>query len=497
MENKPEQITISLKEYQDMRYELAFLRHEMAELKRMIFGSKSERFVSNVDASQLTLFGQQTLQQAPAAPEPVKHQPQVEKHSTADKKRPVRGVISPALPRRTEIIEPAELNEYMRKIGEEITEILEYEAGKIYVRCIVRPKYVSTQSEIGVTIAPLPSLPLPKSNAGASILAHIMVSKFVDHLPYYRQIEQFKRQGIELSESTINGWFGNVSKLLTPLYDTLVTKVQSQTYLMADETPIPVQDRAQKGATHRGYHWLYYAPLKELVCFDYRTGRGREGPINFLNQFKGTLQTDGYAAYNYFDNKPGVTLLACMAHARRYFEQAQENDAESAQWMLLNIQKLYALERKAHNENYSALQRYELRQTYAKPILDEIKTWLDQKLVSVLPKSPIGKAVQYTLSLWNRLVRYIDHGQYEIDNNWAENSIRPIALGRKNYLFAGSHQGAHNAAMFYSFLATCKRNKVNSEKWLKYVIENIAEHKANKLDELLPNHFTEIFPAIE
>ena len=226
----------------------------------------------------------------------------------------------------------------------------------------------------------------------------------------------------------------------------------------------------------------------KLVCFDYRKGRGREGPELFLKEFKGTLQTDGYAAYNKFESRQGITLLACMAHARRKFEHAKENDPERAIYALKKIQTLYSIERKARDEGFSYKQRKELRRNESNPVLEELETWMKDQLSEVLPKSAIGKAITYTLKLWKRLTRYTEDGRWEIDNNPVENSIRPVTLGRKNYLFAGSHEGAKRAAMMYSFLGTCKINGVEPFAWFKDVLKRIPDHSIQKLEELLPGY---------
>lgn len=471
-------------EHPELKKNLQYLKHELDQLKRVIFGSKSERFISQ-DKDQLSLFEAPETSIEPQK-ETVTYQ---RKKETGKKKGHPRPKISANLPRKEEIVEPEGLTEDMRKIGEEVTEILEYEPGKIYVRKITRPKYVTKNEDQGVKIAELPSLPLPRSNAGAGLLAQIMVGKFIDHLPFYRQIQQFKRQGVVIADSTINDWFCNTCKLLWPLYEKLKNIVSLKDYLMADETPIPVQDSHKQGATHTGYHWVYFSPVDKLVCFDYHPGRDRAGPKAFLENFSGTLQTDGYNAYDQFKDNKNITQLACMAHARRYFEKAQENDNERAGYMLLKIQELYHIERLSKEKGLSYDERYTLRQEKSVPILEEIKTWLDNNLTKVLPKSAIGKAILYMLKFWDRLKGYVQDGKYEIDNNLVENSIRPVALGRKNYLFAGSHQAAQHAAMMYSFFDSCKRNEVNPFDWLKSTLEKIPEHKANKLAELLPHKF--------
>ncbi len=255
---------------------------------------------------------------------------------------------------------------------------------------------------------------------------------------------------------------------------------------MADETPIPVQTNDKPGSTHKGYHWVYFAPLEKLVCFDYRKSRGRDGPEKFLESFRGMLQTDGYNAYDIYEKKDGIILHGCMAHARRKFENSKDNDPKRAEYVLDRMRKLYMTEREARENNLSFEQRKELRLEQSLPVLQELETWMKEQLPDVLPKSSIGQAITYTLGLWKRLTRYIENGQVEIDNNLIENSIRPVAIGRKNYLFAGSHEAAQQAAMIYSFLGTCKINNIEPFSWLKDVLQKIQDHSIQKLDELLP-----------
>lgn len=389
------------------------------------------------------------------------------------------------LHRKEHIIEPQEDITGARKIGEVVTEVLEYTPGRFYVERYVRPKYVLPQGE-RIVIGELPTMPIPRGNAGPGLLSHLLISKFVDHLPFYRQVQQFKRQDIDIAESTISGWFSATCRLLEPLYQRLVTRVRQSGYLMADETPIPVQTKDKAGATHKGYHWVYYAPHEKLVCFDYRKGRGRDGPQEFLESFRGMLQSDGYNAYDIYENKEGVTLFGCMAHARRKFENAKDNDPERAGYVLERMRKLYMIEREAKENNLSSDQRKELRTEQSIPVLQELERWMKEQLPEVLPKSSVGQAIAYTLGLWPRLTRYTQNGQVEIDNNLIENSIRPVALGRKNYLFAGSHEATQQAAMIYSFLGTCKINNIEPYEWLKNTLQRIPDQSIRELDELLP-----------
>jgi hypothetical protein len=233
---------------------------------------------------------------------------------------------------------------------------------------------------------------------------------------------------------------------------------------------------------------VYHSPLQKTVLYDYRYGRSRQGPNELLKNFRGYLQTDGYAVYDSFDKKDEITLLNCMAHARRYFEKAQDYDQKKAEYAMGMFQKIYAIETKAKDAGMTAKQRYDLRLDESLPLLNELGKWLAETYKTVLPKSPIGKAMAYCIPRWDYLINFLKDGSLEIDNNEVENAIRPLALGRKNYLFAGSERGAERAAMFYSFFGTCKKNNVNPFDWLKKVLEIIPTHKVNKLNELLPQN---------
>ncbi|NJO92894.1 MAG: IS66 family transposase [Chloroflexia bacterium] len=487
MEITPEAYLSLQKENEQLKGDILYLRHEMDKLRRMIFGSKSERFISSEHPSQLSLGLEPGPEQAP---EPQTETIIYDRKKPQEKKEAVhsRQPLPAHLPRQEVILEPLDKEEGAKKIGEEVTEVLEYTPGKLYVTRYVRPKYAQPQ-EKGIVIADLPSLPIPKGNAAASLIAYIIISKFVDHLPFYRQVQMFKRMGVTIAESTINDWFKGGCEALKPLYEELLKQIKQTGYLQADETPIAVLDKDHPGATHQGYHWVYHSPPEKTVVFDYQPGRGSEGPRTMLKDFKGYLQTDGYVAYDKFEAEKDITSLACMAHARRKFDEALKVDKSLASYFLGKVQELYALERQCREVGYSNEERKAVRQEKAVPVLDELEKWLKESIVQVLPQSAIGKAIAYTLGLWHRLKRYIDDGSLEIDNNLIENSIRPVALGRKNYLFAGSHDGAKRAAMVYSFLGTCKINNVNPSEWLSDVLNRIHDHKAKNLSDLLPKNW--------
>lgn len=486
-------------DYHEQQRENARLQEELKELKRLIYGAKSERFIPE-DNGQLSIGFQEQ--------EPASSQAKAAEEEEITYKRPkkpkqgekaVRVELPSHLPRESHVLEPENRSEQARKIGEEVTEILEYSPGSMYVKQYVRPKYSQPAeakeenekthlSVDEVVIASMPTLPIPQGNTGPGLLAHLLISKYVDHLPFYRQIKQFQRQGVNLSESTINGWFKSACKLLEPLYEVLRQKIQASGYINADETPMPVQSGDKKGVTHTGYQWVYHSPRDKLVCFDYHPGRGKEAPLKFLGEFQGILQTDAYAGYEQFANQEGVIMVGCLAHARRYFEKALDNDKQRAEYVLMQMQKLYKIERKAKEEDLSFHQRYELRQQEALPVLNELEAWLKTNASQVFPKTAIGKAIHYSLGIWSRLKCYADYGHCEIDNNMVENDIRPVALGRKNYLFAGNHQAAQNAAMMYSFLGSCKLNGVEPFHWLKDTLAKIPDYSVNELENLLPGN---------
>lgn len=469
--------------YEAACIELINLRHELDQLKRLVFGSKHERFIPATSPAQLSLG----LAAEAVKPVEVVAVEKIEytrkKKQSSEKVNTGRMKLPADLPREQVILEPDEdVSGYIR-IGEEVTEELERIPGKLFVRQYLRPKYAKPEGA-GVVIAELPARPIDKGIPGPGLLAQIVIDKYTDHLPVHRQLQRFEREGIKLASSTLGDWISGTCALLEPLYEALKSEVLSSDYLQADETPIKVLDKDKKGTTHRGYHWVYHAPLKRMVLFDYREGRGREGPQECLKDFKGWLQTDGYAVYEQFNTRE-VTLLHCMAHARRKFDEAKDNDAQRSAYALTEMQKLYALEREIKDQSHS--ERFTIRQLKSIPILDELKSWMLENYKAVIPKSPIGMALHYSLERWDKLRLYTTDGKLEIDNNLVENAIRPVAVGRKNYLFAGSHSGAQRAAMLYSFLGTCKINEVNPFEWLRSTLDRIPNYPIKRITELLPH----------
>lgn len=461
-----------------LRQEITFLKEELAQLKRMIFGSKKERFIP-AHSDQQSLFDLQQTQ-AVAQMETLTY----EREKPAKKGSAKRLLLPAHLPRQEETIYPEGLDvDHCTKIGEKVSEVLEYTPGKFYVQKTVRPVYKSNNE---IVVAELPTQVIPGGNAGASVLAYLMVSKFIDHLPFYRQVKIFKRDGMTIPESTITGWFRKTSELLSPLYEVMVDHVKSTDYIKADESPIPVLSADKPGSTHKGYQWVFLLPKAKMVIFKYDQSRGQCVPEEILRDFSGCLQTDGYAGYNQQGKRADITHIACMAHARRKFDEAKENNYALASHALEQIQLLYKIEREAGQASLTADQIATLREQKAVPILNNLKTWLDEQYQKVLPKSAIGKAIAYSLKLWPQLTAYTQNGYWQIDNNTVENKIRPLALGRKNYLFAGSHQAAQQAALMYSLLGTCKLNDIEPLQWLTNTLRKLPDTKTSQLHQLLP-----------
>jgi len=457
------------------------LEHELAQLKKMIFGSKRERFLAEVNSNQLSLFSSDEITIA----DPVVDKQHIEYDRKTPKKHPGRTALPDHLPVEEIVIEPEEDTTGMKRIGEEITETLDYTPASLVRRRTIRPKYAKQDGE-GVVIGKLPSRPLPKAIAEAGLISYILVSKFIDHLPFYRLIQLFKREyKWEVSDSTINEWFVAVCTLLQPLYEVLKGKVLESTYMQADESGLSVLDQDHPKGIHKGNMWVYYAPLLKWVCFHYRKGRGKNGPKEMLSGYQGILQTDGWHVYDDYAEVPGISLTGCLAHARRKFYDALSNNKAKSEQALAIIQRIYAADRPI--KELADNERKPYRDEHVRPIFAEFRQWIDSELeTNKDPKSTYGKALTYATKQWPKLIRIMDYGHVELDNNLIENKIRPLALGRKNYLFAGSHDAAQRIAMMYSFFGTCKAHDINRYEWLKTTLELIPETKLSELHKLLP-----------
>ena len=472
------------------------MSNELRNLRRMMFGRKSERFIPE-DPSQLSLSfdGVETLdeeRETEVIQAKEAQQVAIVSKKTKNTDKGARRVFAEHLERRDEIIEPESIPDGSKRIGEEVTELVEYKPGELYVRRLIRPKYALGGGE-GVIIAPMPTTPLPRTNAGASLLAHLLVGKYQDHLPLHRQIAIFSREGMHLKASTVSDWVQSAAELLEPLYFKLRERVMGSTYIQMDESIIPVLDKDSPGATKKGYHWVVRSPELKSLFFHYDKGsRAKYVAVDILKNYKGAVQSDGYGAYDIYEKKRGVTLLCCWAHIRRKFEQALAEDPERATEALKMIGELYAIERYAKEKNFTTAKIKKLRKQKAYPRIQEFEKWLEAIVTSgrLLPKSAMGKAIGYAYSLYPRLARYVMDGRYQIDNNMAENAVRPLALGRKNYLFCRTHEAAYHTAIIYSLLGSCKLWDINPEEWLTDVFNRIGDCKQSKLEELLPHKWS-------
>ncbi len=463
-----------------------YLESQLAMIRRMQFGQSRERFEGDPDQMSLPFDAEPAAaeQQGEEAREKIEYVRKRPNHKG-------RAKLPEHLPvQEIEIHPEGDLSD-MVCIGKEITEELECEPAKFYIKRYIRYKYAAKDGE-GVKIGGLPERVIDKGIPGAGLLAMILTGKYMDHLPLYRQKQIFARENIQIPSSTIEGWTKEALIKLHPLYEQLVFDTKAKGYLQVDETPIKVLDSDKKGAAHQGYYWVYHAPLEGTVLFDYSPTRGGSAPLPILGSFRGYLQTDGYAVYEKYARRKDVVHLACWAHARREFERALDNDRPRAEKALLLIQRLYAVERQAREEKLAAEQVKELRLTGSLPVINELGKWIFEEIKSTLPKSQIGKAMAYAYARWDGLSAYLYDGNLQIDNNLCENALRGVALGRKNYLFAGSHEAAQRAAMIYSFFAICKKHEVNPFQWLKYTLENIMAINHKNLQDLYPQNYRKI-----
>jgi len=479
------------------------LKQQVEMLQRKIWGKSSEKYIpEDPQQRKLDFEGLDLLPEEKELATSAKEE--IEKYKTIrvkvqDKSHPVRKPLPESLPREETHIYPENVNtENYTELAPEITEVLERDPARWYVRRIIRHKYVlkdkslAQDNEKQIVTAPMPMLPIAKSYAGASLLADIVIDKYVNHLPFYRQIQMFKQQGVSIAPATINGWFGDVADLMRPAYYRLKELVLHSDYIQSDETTIPIINN-EKHKTINGYIWMLRAVTEDLVFFHYDYGsRAQKVALQLFKDYQGVIQTDGYAVYDIYENKKGVLPIGCWAHARRKFEEALTEDKVRASYALEQIGLLYDVERRADNENLSDEERAELRSRLSYPIMVAFEKWILSEYPKVLPKGRIGKALRYTYNIYHKLTRYHLDGKLKIDNNLGENAIRPIALGRKNWLFCGNHGSAENAAIMYSMLGCCKAHKVNFRDWLVFFLNNIHNYDndyTKDLAELLPHNF--------
>jgi transposase len=494
-----QQLTVTQQERLNLTLLIEKLKLQIARFKRTQFGQSSERYPGELMQLELLVEDLEANQAQSRAPESAQD---VVTPITPPVDRPRRS-LPEHLPRQRVEHSPSctcsTCGATMVKIGEDVSDVLEYVPASFKVIRHVRPK-LACQTCQTIVQSPAPSRPIDRGLPGPGLLAHVLVSKYGDHLPLYRQSEMYAREGVELERSTLADWVGASAKLLTPLIETLKDYVLSAEILHADDTPVPVLQPG-KGKTKTGRLWTYVRDGRAAgsadppaVWFAYSPDRKGEHPVSHLKHFSGVLQADGYAGFAPLyeaDRKPGTILeAACHAHVRRKFYDIHvANKSPIAAEALSRIRKLYEIESDIRGQMPE--QRKVRRQQQSKPLLQELHDWLSATLLTVSKKSELAKAIGYALTRWTALTRYCDNGATEIDNNAAERSLRAIAIGRRNWMFAGSDAGGERAAAIYSLIGTAKLIGLNPEAYLTYVLEHIAEHPINRINELLPWHLAE------
>lgn len=471
------------------------LEARIAKLKRLQFGQSSERVALEIEQleQELDALHEEEVVQAMARPAAV--QALIEK--------PYRKALPEHLPRQIELHEPActcpNCGGAMRKLGEDVTEVLDYVPASYKVIRHVRPKLSCRLCETIVQL-PMPSLPIERGKPGPGLLAHVLVAKYADHLPLYRQSGIYAREGIELERSTLADWVGRSTALLDPLIEALRKDVLASDVLHGDDTPVPVLAPGM-GKTKTGRLWTYVrdsrshgSDVPPACAFFYSPDRKGEHPQSHMKAFKGILHADGYAGFNAIFETGAVTeaayrrsrrIAACWAHVRRkFFDVHAATGSPLAKEAIDRIAALYAIE--AQIKAKPPDERRRLRQQQTAPLIAALKVWLESTLPKISGKSELAKAIRYALSRWPALCCHLKDGRVEIDNNAAERSIRGIALGRKNYLFAGSDTGGTRAAAIYSLIETAKLNAIDPEAYLRDILGRIADHKINRIAELLP-----------
>lgn len=484
--------------------EIKKLSDTLLWLRRKVFGKMSEKNLP-LDPDQLLLFEQDHLtdeERARLDKEVEAAEQQMTKTITVKVKPSRRDLDTTGLP--TEVIdiypdgttdENGKLKDEYVEIGTDESSRLEHIAAKTYIKKTVIHKVMlksdsnnKTPEDRRIICARLPLAPINRCMAGASVLTDIIIGKFMYHLPFYRQIQQYKESGITISDSTMGGWYEAAVEKLKLLYDILRQHILQSEYIQIDESVLPVID-SEKHKARKGYEWCVRDAIRGAVMFYYDRGsRGGKVAREILGAYKGAVQRDGYDAYDQFEKNDNITVYGCWAHARRKFVDALNENNRLATEALCFIRKIYKVESDANKAGLNADERKEQRLKISYPTIRLFETWMKETYLKVLPNSKMGDAIEYTYSLLPRLSRYVNDGRINIDNNLIENAIRPLALGRKNYLFCGNDASAYRAAIVYSLISTCKAVDVDPRTWMEDVLRKIPYYQRDQRDlaELLP-----------
>jgi transposase len=469
-------------------HEIEHLQLVIAKLRRMMFGSKSEKVAHEVEQLELKL---EELESARAQQASLPFPAPNDKPSS----RPARRPLPEHLPRDIRVHESGttvcpDCGGELDCFGEDVSEVLDYMPASFRVIRHVRPKFSCRRCE-RVVEAAAPPRPIERGLAGSGLLAHVLVSKYCEHQPLNRQSEIYAREGVDLDRSTMAGWVGAVSQLVAPVVEALRQHVVSAKKIHADDTPVPVLAPGT-GKTKTGRLWTYVRDDRPAgdstppaVWFAYSPDRKGEHPRQHLETFRGVLQADAYAGFHHLYDTGQIIEAACWAHVRRkFFDLEQAHQSPIAREAIQRIAALYAIENDIRGKPPD--ERAKIRQARARPLLDDLRAWLERTLNSLSRKSETALAIRYALARWSALTRYVDDGSIELDNNPAERALRAVCLGRKNYLFAGSDNGGERAATFYSLIGTAKLNGIDPELYLRQLLERVGDHPINRISDLLP-----------
>jgi transposase len=462
------------------------LQWRVQQLEKELYGPSSERQAAGRLSKEQIL-----LSLFPPAEPAATQQVLVRLNETPAELRVRRQPAARVLETVTERIEPEEkvcphCGQTKCEIGCEKSERFEYIPARIIRHQIERPKLACPCGQSGVSIAPLPPSVIEQGQPGPGLLAHVLLSKYDDHLPLYRQQQQLARLGVDFARQTLCDWVEKGAEWLQPIVREMKRELLAGDYLQVDETPVRMLDPEVKGRCALGYLWVAGQPGGDVI-FEFHPGRGKEFAAALVGSFEGFMQRDGCGVYGALAReKPGLIPVGCWSHARRKFVEALEERPEPAGWLVTEVGKLYLIERYAREEGLKPEQRWELRQEKSVPILTAFKLRLESLLPGCLPQSPLGKAIRYTLAEWEPLNRYLQDGRLEIDNNLTENAIRPSAVGKKNWLFIGHPEAGWRSAVIYSVIVSCRRRGIDPWEYVRDVLKRLPTMKYSQVTTLLP-----------